>query len=280
MTAPPPKIKKGSVADGAAPATGIDSFSLNRVALVSHDYDVITDARDWDWTRDDFGRVNALCDELGCDAILYAPYTLARRRATRLQDTVFDSAKHLRAIFLEVCDFTSDDPRKPENMVAQAWLRDEERPFSMYQRFGGSQSSEAEKQGFIDDLPSRRFGEVLCILCGETNIVRTNRTDDEIDDVYGINRYLDAEKISVVLNPIHDYMRRWEMKTKRGYLSRNGRTVLSVWNMGKGREPGLPWTVFHDDRDCTDAVEPVELSNSRSKIRDDVRIGIVDLARL
>jgi hypothetical protein len=276
MTAPP-KIIKGSMPDGPVPATGIKSFSMKRVALVSHDYDVITDEGDWDYEPRHFRGVNALCDELECDTILYAPYTLARLRAARLHSKVFDSAKNLRAIFLEVCDFTS---RGPENMVAQAWLRDEEQPFPMYQHFGSSQSSIAKMQGFVDDLPSRRFGDVLCILCGETNIIRTNRVNDEIGDSYEINKYIESEGIAVVLNPIHDYMRRWEMKTKRRYLSRRGRTVLSVWNMGKGREPELPWTVFHDDRDCTDEVELVDSSKYGGKIRDDVRIGIVELAEL
>lgn len=265
------------MAEGPLPATGIQSFSMKRVALVSHDYEVITAEGDWDYESRHFRGVNALCDELECDTILYAPYTLARLRAARLQGKVFDSAKNLRAIFLEVCDFTS---RGPKNMVAQAWLRDEEQPFPMYQRFGSSQSSTAKKQSFVDDLPSRQFGDVLCILCGETNIIRTNRVNDKIEDNYEINKYLESEKISIVLNPIHDYMRRWEMKTKRRYLSRKERTVLSVWNMGKGREPELPWTVFHDDHDRTDEFEPVDSSKYRGKIRDDVRIGIVDLAKL
>lgn len=276
MTAPP-KITKGSVADGPMPATGVESFSIKRVALVSHDYEVTTAEGDWDYEARHFRGINVLCDELKCDAILYASYTLARMRAARLRSKAFDGTMNLRAIFVEVCDFT---PRGPKNMVTQAWLRDHEQPFSMQQRFGTSGSSMAAKECFVEDLPSRRFGNVLFILCGETNIVRTNREDDEIEDDSGIDKHLKSEKISVVLNPIHDYMRRPEMNKKRRYLSKGGRTALSVWNLGKGREPKLPWTFFHNGHDRTDEVELVDSSTYGGKVREDVRIGIVDLARL
>lgn len=276
MTAPPKTIK-GSAAGEPVPATGIEQFSINRVALVSHDYNETTAEGDWDYASADFRSINALCDELKCDAILYSSYTLSRHRAARLRQRTFDGAQNLRAIFVEVCDFTSEGP---ENMVTQAWLRGHAQPFPMQQRFGKSGSSMAHKQRFVDDLPSRRFGNVLFILCGESNIVRTNRDNEKIEDPYNINCRLRSQGISVVLNPVHDYIRRFEIKEKRRYLSQGGRTVMSVWNLGKGREPKNPWAVFHDQHDRTDEVEPINPSKYGAKVRDDVRIGIVDMAKL
>jgi hypothetical protein len=70
-------------------------------------------------------------------------------------------------------------------------------------------------------------------------------------------------------------MRRYEMREKRRYYSLGGRTVISVWNQGKGQEPALPWTAFHDARDRTNDVR--ELARPFSD-RPDIRIGILDLS--
>ena len=80
--------------------------------------------------------------------------------------------------------------------------------------------------------------------------------------------------ITVVLNPIHDYMVRHEMKKKRKYFSTNGRTVVSVLNKGKGREPVTPWTVYRDGEDLSSiAIElPVTVPG-----RPDIKIGIMSL---
>ena len=83
--------------------------------------------------------------------------------------------------------------------------------------------------------------------------------------------------VGLVLNPIHDYMTRHEMRKKRCHYSLGGRTVLSVWNQGRGKESYLPWTVFHDGAERTDTVR--ELPRPFSD-RPDIRIGIVDLSSL
>jgi hypothetical protein len=53
--------------------------------------------------------------------------------------------------------------------------------------------------------------------------------------------------------------------------------VISVWNQGRGREADLPWTVFHDGMERTNAVQ--ELPKPFSD-RTDIRIGVLDLASL
>ena len=47
---------------------------INRVALVSHDYNLCNAEGYYDYSEH-FSRINRLCDENGCDTILYSPYT-------------------------------------------------------------------------------------------------------------------------------------------------------------------------------------------------------------
>jgi hypothetical protein len=114
----------------------------------------------------------------------------------------------------------------------------------------------------------------LLVFCGETNIVKTFRKSEIFDDPYKFADWLRKMNVRLVLNPIHDYMRRYEMRRKRRYYSCDGRTVISVWNQGKGNEARLPWTVFHNDDERTNAVQ--ELAQP-FRDRPDIRIGIVDL---
>ena len=81
----------------------------------------------------------------------------------------------------------------------------------------------------------------------------------------------------MVFNPVHDYMRRYEMREKRRYFSRGGRVVISVSNQGKGRESALPWTVFHDGVERTDAVREVPRPFDD---RPDIRTGVLGLSAL
>ena len=64
---------------------------------------------------------------------------------------------------------------------------------------------------------------------------------------------------------------------KRKHYSLGGRTVISVWNQGRGREASLPWTVFHDGMERTEAVR--ELPRPFTD-RPDIRIGVIDLGSL
>ena len=69
-------------------------------------------------------------------------------------------------------------------------------------------------------------------------------------------------------------MTRYEMRRKRRQYSLEGRTVLSVWNQGKGAESYYPWTVFHNGAERTDAVQEID---TPFLDRPDIRVGIVDL---
>lgn len=67
------------------------------------------------------------------------------------------------------------------------------------------------------------------------------------------------------------------MREKRRYYSLGGRTVISVWNKGKGKEARLPWTVFHDGEERTaDVTELDPPFNDRL----DIQIGVLDISAL
>jgi hypothetical protein len=66
-------------------------------------------------------------------------------------------------------------------------------------------------------------------------------------------------------------------RKKRCHYSLGGRTVVSVWNQGRGREAPPSCTVFHDGMERTIAVR--ELLRPFSD-RPDIRIGVLDLASL
>ena len=245
---------------------------IAKIALVSHDYNVTNSHGFFDYSEH-FARINRLCDEQGCDTILYALYTWDRDSPLpRNHAAFFGGLTHVQRIILEV-----GQPAIESFDHVEAWQRDEKAPLIAKQRFATSSSSGTDKQMFLDDLPHRQFQKALLVICGETNIASLVRGSDEFYDPYSFAELLKEMKVQLVFNPVHDYMRRHEMRAKRRYYSAGGRTVISVWNQGKGKEAYLPWTVFHDGDERTEKViEP----RTPFIDRPDIRIGIFDLAVL
>jgi hypothetical protein len=139
-----------------------------------------------------------------------------------------------------------------------------------------SSNRKAGKQAFMNDLPNRRVADGLLVLCGESNIASMVQ-HSHFNDPFRFTDRLKEMNIGPILNPIHDWIRRPEMKKKRRGYSRGGRTVISVWNQGRRGEEPLPWTVFHGGMERTAAVR--ELPRPFSG-RPDSRIGVLDLASL
>ena len=102
-----------------------------------------------------------------------------------------------------------------------------------HQHFGKSSDPDADKQAFMNDLPTRRVTDGLLVLCGETNIASTHRRSDDFSDPHGFTDRLGEMNVGPILNPIHGYMTRYEMWKKRRHYSLGGRTVISVWNQGR-----------------------------------------------
>jgi hypothetical protein len=124
-------------------------------------------------------------------------------------------------------------------------------------------------------IPGRTLGNCCAILCGEINGVPYHKDTGKVRDDFGLRKSI-PKKVTVVLNPGHDRMTRFEMKLKRGFLSENNRWAISVWNKGKRDKNGRthdgtkpPWTVFHNGQE-----EKVErLPNQIEK----VEIGILKI---
>ena len=115
------------------------------------------------------------------------------------------------------------------------------------------------------------------MICGESNIVSTVKGSDRFSDPFGFVDQLRGLKVRMILNPIHDYMLRPEMRKKRRFVSQGGRTAISVWNQGRGKESHLPWTVFHDEIERTADVRELP---TPFVDRSDIRIGIMDVESL
>jgi hypothetical protein len=261
-----------SADDSVSRSRAVDSIA--RVALVSHDYRVPNSFGQTDFSEH-FQRINELCDHTGCDTVLYALYTRSPRSPLPRSPEMFDDLSSVRRIVLEVAE--RGQPVDQSGAAVELWGRDCSGPRVVRQCFARSADRNDSKQAFIAQLPARRIANGVLVLCGETNIATVRRRDG-CADLYGFVSSLDKLGASVVLNPIHDYMRRPEMAWKRGFYSREGRTVMSVWNKGKGAgEARIPWTVFHNGVNRTGDVR--ELSCPLAE-RPDVRIGVVDLFEL
>ena len=244
---------------------------ISRLALVSHDYNVEDSRGLYDYTEH-FSQVNHLCDQQGCDTVLYALYTWDDRSPLPRNHTdIFSGLLRIQRVILEVGQLFDRYDH------VEVWQRDVDCPLVATQRFAKSAAAGYCKQAFLDDLPRRVVQDGLLVICGETNIASSVRGSDDFFDPYQFADFLRDMGVRLVLNPVHDYMSRHEMRKKRRYYSLGGRAVISVWNQGKKRESRQPWTVYYDGADRTDAVveQPRPFSD-----RPDIRIGVLDLIAL
>jgi hypothetical protein len=247
-----------------------NTVDIRRMALVSRDYWALNSNGRCDYSEY-FNRINASCDAESCDAVLYSLYTWdTRSTIERNHDMIFACLKQVSLVILETYEF-KDGEWYP--CVVETWRRGKLEPFISQQCFATSADHRNEKQRFIRAFDSRQIGNALLMICGETNIAKTIRGSDEFNDSFGFNELLSRNGVRLIFNPIHDYMRRYEMREKRRYYSLEGRTIVSVWNIGKGNEPRLPWSVFHDGDEWTDQVHELQPIPERP----DIRVGIVDL---
>ena len=72
------------------------------------------------------------------------------------------------------------------------------------------------------------MGNCCILICGESNGVKYSRERRRVEDVFGLRRSLPSG--TVILNPVHDRMIRFEMPLKRSFLSKNGRSDLVPHN--------------------------------------------------
>lgn len=255
------------------PGSDASENRIKKIALVTHNYNVADSDGRYDYSEH-FSRINQRCDQQSCDTILYALYTWDKDSpVSRNHEMTFKGLKNVQRIIIEVGHPHPPYPCSYDHV--EVWQRGSKVPLVAKQRFAKSSASPSDKAAFLNDLPQRQVRDALLVLCGESNIASLVRGSDEVNDPYRFSHIVGKMKIRLLLNPIHDYMRRPEMREKRRYYSLDGRTVISVWNQGKARETALPWTVFHDGQERTNHVR--ELAKPFSD-RPDIRIGILDLS--
>lgn len=265
----PPRIVRSTTV--APKRTNAHASKLQRIAVVSHDYTVRDSRGLYDYSEH-FSKINQTCDAHGCDTILYALYTWDQASPiNRTHAVIFDGLANVQRIVLEV----GQAPTRYDRV--ELWTKQNSLPTFVVQQFAKSTEKDDLKKNFIEELPSRLVSNGLLVLCGESNITSLIRSTGAFRDPFSFVEQLQKLNVNVLLNPIHDYMRRYEMKEKRKFYSMNGRSVVSVWNKGKGKEAELPWTLFHDGKDRTEQI--VEVPRPFRE-RPDIRIGILDLSRL
>jgi hypothetical protein len=171
------------------------------------------------------------CSKEGCDTILFSPWTVKAIKETVL----FPPHTAHNTVVLGV----GGDSKYSEEL--QVWFRGNPAPKRVNQTFARSSDSRHKKDLFVKELPERIWGATALIVCGETNILKIPRGSKSAIDPKRILQVLKQRGARVILNPVHTYMRRFEMPLKRSALSRPGRFVVSVWNRGfvKGSEPSF-----------------------------------------
>jgi len=216
-----------------------------------------------------FAEILRLASEHGADAVVFSLWSHDARKLGQLRRSLlFPRGTQHQAVMLGVT--------RSDGEAVEVHFRSQRSPVVLKQRFGRTSDPESQKKALLGDLPDRLFGPTAMLFCGETNMIRTVRHSREIVDEYRLLPRLRRAGVRLLLNPIHDYMRRFEMPLKRQALSRATGTVACVWNRGckGGTESTVPWAAYRDGRTITDQIEEVRAVDGQTG----VRIGLLNLA--
>lgn len=248
------------------------SLKVRKIGIVTRDYrnEFPNGYRDFSHT---FSQVLRQLDDEGCDTVLFSLFSLIPRTGYDPRRP-FNDLKNIQAILLE--EFQDGETRKARRYVTYYRTASGWKEYDFYQVFGTVTGMPLEKiDNFVKhELPKRIMGNSCVLLCGETNGVKYSKGDKKVYDSFRLRKAI-TSNVTVILNPIHDRMTRFEMKLKRKFLSENNRWVVSVWNKGKQDKNGKTkdgngpaWTVFHNGEE-----------NEVSTIQNDlgVEIGVLDI---
>ena len=125
----------GKVAIVTGAASGIGLATARRLGsegarVVLADYN-LPDCRGLYDYSEHFARINKVCDDQGCDTILYALYTWDRDSAVaRNHDAIFGGLAHVRRVILEV-----GQPALESYDHVEVWFRGQQAPLLAHQRF-------------------------------------------------------------------------------------------------------------------------------------------------
>jgi hypothetical protein len=263
---------------------------INKLGIVSHDYTGPDDTKK-DFS-DTFDRILRILDKKGCDSVLFSLFTIDKQKVFNVK-VHLESLTNITSVFVE--EFINDPDKGPDKLeyfihyktqncweecrFEQIFAKSKQLSIDTEEKVTKSKDEKIKVSEFKNYFKCNRiFGNCAVLLCGETNIVKCSKKDPK-DDVFNFLDTIPSE-VTVILNPIHDRMTRFEMMKKRKFLSSNGRWVVSVWNKGKKyhyqkdnnwrrkdeKEPA--WTVYHNET-------PIPIENISDQ--PNIEIGIVNI---
>lgn len=222
--------------------------NISKIGVAARDYR--ENAKESDFSAS-IHEILSYFDSNGCDSAVFSLFTILNKNS--IKEDWFSQFKSLNSVFIEEFEMHDGKQRQTSYKVysrsSKGW-----KTYSFNQCISTiTNCSQIIIDDFFKEVSTKRtFGNVMVLLCGESNIVSYSRSEKRINDKYNFLKAIPAET-KIILNPVHDKMTRHEMKKKREVLSEKGRVVISVWNKGKlfgskntrdGVNP--PWTVFFD----------------------------------
>jgi hypothetical protein len=249
-------------------------LKVQRIGLVARDYNHLCANGYKDFSHALKPTLEYL-DRALCDTVLFSLFSIIPRRGFNMFANLHLS--HVKAIFFEKFTTADDGSRLAGDYIVAVNAPSGWHQYVVRQAFGAlSKKSVADIHHFVQhEFSTRRiFGNCCLVICGESNAVKYVPAFKHVADKFGLREAI-PQSVSIVLNPVHDRMTRFEMMKKRQFLSERNRWVISVWNKGKvnrlgqtrdGKSP--PWTVFHDGKLVTASAIPNDWN---------VEIGILDV---
>ncbi len=265
----PDKQRTRSVRTGAAPC-----LHIAKLGLVSRDYGFRYPNGYRDFSHV-LPNVLKLLDREGCDTVVLPLFSIIPRASYNPIDA-FNGLESIQAVFLE--EFRDGIKQKAGRYVVYHRTSKGWGEYEFDQKFGKlKEMTQQDIDDFVrNELPKRVLGNCCVLLCGETNGVKYSRRVKRVEDAFSLRKAIPPE-VTVVLNPVHDRMIRFEMKLKRRFLSKAGRWVVSVWNKGKKDKTGKvrdgigpAWDAFHNGRQK----EIRAISNQL-----EIEVGVLDIRK-
>ncbi len=243
-----------------AKTDAVPRLAIAKIGIVSRDYTLKYSNGFRDFSAALPGAL-ALLDKEGCDTVPFSLFSIVPRRSFRTFRSI--QLHNIKSILYE--EFTDGTKRKAGRYVVLHRKANTWHQYVLHQKFGSL--TDVKKKTILefvrDEIPQRILGNGCVLLCGETNGVKYSPKHKSVQDDFGLRQSLPRE-VTVILNPIHDRMTRFEMKLKRRFLSENDRWVVSVWNKGKQDKNGRvrdgngpAWTIFRNGKQKEIVVEPI-----------------------
>lgn len=252
-------------------------LTIAKIGIVSRDYKKLSDF------RGTFREVLRLLDGEGCDTVLFSLYSIDFSKRKSFSPFRSIRLRHVKAVLYE------EGGRGEENRHCVAFYRRSHKwhryvlprgGFSTLKGLTDKRKRERVEKFVREVIPGRTLGDCCAIICGEINGVPYHMDTTRVGDDFGLRKSI-PKKVTVILNPGHDRMTRFEMKLKRSFFSEHGRWTISVWNKGrkdKNRRTHdgtkAPWTVFHNGQEVTEKEGVVERLQNPIQ---NVEIGILEI---